>query len=167
MDKDPRPFIVITAIVDTAARAAAVTLQHGDAFERAQKAVAGKDIAGIDIVELTVQPLAFRALRDTGGQPSDAVAVYDLFPLASHLDVPTRKLAGQFLAAEVLWALEEQGALGGIPLNVRLDIPRGWDKGPDEVHKKLMESGALDLTDAAIEDFKAIKGSWDSLATAS
>lgn len=166
MDKDTRPFIVITAIVDTSARAAAVTMQHGDAYERAQKATAGKDVAGIDIVELTVQPLAFRALRDTGGRPSDAVAVYDLFPLAAHLDQPTRRLAGQFLAAEVLWALEEQGALGGVPLNVRLDVPRGWDKGPDEVHKKLMESGALDLTDAAIEDFKNIKGVWDAAPTA-
>lgn len=166
MDQDPRPFIVITAIVDTAARAAAVTMQHGDAYERAQKAAAGKDVAGIDIVELPVQPLAFRALRDQGGRASDAVAVYDVFPLAAHLDAPTRKLAGQFLAAEVLWALEEAGALGGVPLNVRLDVPRGWDKGPDEVHKKLMESGALDLTDAAIEDFKTIKGNWDALVAA-
>lgn len=160
MDQDPRPFIVLTALVDASARAAGVTLSHADAFERAQKAAGGRDIAGLDLVELVVQPRAFQALREQS-QRGDAVAAYDLFPLAARLDGPTRKVAGQFLAAEVLWALEEQGILAGVPLNLRLDVPRGWEKSPKDVHEKLLAAGALDLTEAAIDDFKAIKAAWD------
>lgn len=162
--RDPRPFIVLTALVDSNARAAAVTMSHGDAFERALGATKGMEIAGLDIVELPVQPRAFMALRDraaSGG--GDLVAVYDLFPLAAHLDPATRKVAGQFLAAEILWALEEQGTLAGVPLNLRLDVPRSWgDRSPKAVHEKLLESGALDLSDKAIDDFKTIKGTWDA-----
>lgn len=162
MDRDPRPFIVLTALVDSSARAAAVTMSHGDAYEKALAATSGKAIAGLDIVEIAVQPRAFHALRDHAQKAGDAVAVYDLFPLASHLDASTRKVAGQFLAAEILWALEEQGTLAGVPLNLRLDVPRAWgDRSPKAVHEKLMESGALDLTEQAIDDFKQIKTSWD------
>jgi hypothetical protein len=32
------------------------------------------------------------------------------------------------------------------------------------VHEKLMEGGALDLTEAAIEDFRSIKSRWDEPA---
>lgn len=159
---DPRPFIVLTAIFDSNARVAAITLSHADAWERAQKALEGKDIAGLDIVELPVPPRAFAALREKTQQPADTVAVYDVFPLAAHLGRTTRKVAGQFLAAELLWALEEQGILAGIPLNLRLDVPRSWgDRSPKAVHEKLVEAGALDLTEGAIDDFRAIKGRWD------
>lgn len=162
MERDTRPFIVLTALVDSNARAAAVTMSHGDAYERAQAATKDRAIAGLDIVEIQVQPRAFLALREHAQKSGDAVAVYDLFPLAAHLDGATRKVAGQFLAAEILWALEEQGTLAGVPLNLRLDVPRAWgDRSPKAVHEKLMESGALDLTEQAIDDFKAIKGSWD------
>jgi len=160
--EDPRPFIVLTAIHDANARVAAITLSHADAWERAQKAIGGKAIAGLDLVELSVPPRAFTALREKLQRSADTVAVYDLFPLAAHLGRTTRKVAGQFLAAEILWALEEQGILAGIPLNIRLDVPRSWgDRSPKAVHEKLMEGGALDLTEGAIEDFRAIKGSWD------
>lgn len=160
--EDPRPYIVVTAILDSNARVASVTLSHADAWERAQKAMVGKEIAGIDIVELPVPPRAFTALREHTQRSPETVAVYDLFPLAAHLDRATRKVAGQFLGAEVLWALEEQGTLSGIPLNLRLDVPRTWgDRSPKAVHEKLMEAGALDLTERAIDDFKAIKGQWD------
>jgi hypothetical protein len=161
-ERDTRPFIVLTALVDSNARAAAVTMSHGDAYERAQEATKDRAIAGLDIVEIQVQPRAFLALREHAQKSGDAVAVYDLFPLAAHLDAATRRVAGQFLAAEILWALEEQGTLAGVPLNLRLDVPRAWgDRSPKAVHEKLMESGALDLTEQAIDDFKAIKGSWD------
>jgi hypothetical protein len=155
-------FIVVTAILDQNARPAALTLSHGDALERAVKATAGRAIAGLDIVELPIPPKAFQTLRDSAGRAPDTVAVYDVFPLAPHLDGPTRRVAGQFLAAEVLWALEEQGQLKAGALNLRLDVPSGWDKAPRAVHEKLVEAGALDLSEAAIEDFKAIKAAWDA-----
>lgn len=162
MERDPRPFIVLTALVDSNARAAAVTMSHGDAYEKALVATKGMEVAGLDIVEIQVQPRAFLALRDHAQKSGESVAVYDLFPLASHLDQPTRRVAGQFLAAEILWALEEQGTLAGVPLNLRLDVPRSWgDRSPKAVHEKLLESGALDLTEKAIDDFKTIKSAWD------
>ena len=42
---------------------------------------------------------------------ADTVTVYDLFPLSALLDPRYRTVAGQFLAAEALWTLEEQGML--------------------------------------------------------
>lgn len=165
--RDMRPFIVLTAIHDTNARAAAVTLSHADAWERAQKALAGQDVAGLDLVELPVPPKAFFALKQStapaaGAQPHETAAVYDLFPLAAHLDGATRKVAGQFLAAEVLWKLEEAGILEGVPLNLRLDVPKDWDRAPTSVHQKLVEQGALDLSDGAIDTFLAIKTAWST-----
>lgn len=155
-------FIVVTAILDQTARPAALTLSHGDALERAVNATANRGIAGLDIVELPIPPKAFAALREHAGRPADTVAVYDVFPLTPHLDAPTRRVAGQFLAAEILWALEEHGHLKGVPLNLKLDIPAGWDKAPKAIHEKLVEAGALDLSEKAIEDFKAIKAAWDA-----
>lgn len=162
--KDPRPYLVVTAILDGTARSAPVTMSHADAMERAEKAAVGRDIAGLDIVELAVAPKAFSALRETAGRAADAVAVYDVFPLAAHLDAPTRRIAGQFLAAEILWALEEQGHLSGVPLNLKLDVPSGWDRTPQGVHEQLVAAGALDLGEGAIDDFKSIKGAWDAAA---
>jgi hypothetical protein len=168
-ERDTRPFIVLTAIHDTNARAASITLSHADAWERAQKALAGREVAGLDLVELPVPPKAFFALKQStapaagehrGGH--EIAAVYDLFPLAAHLDGATRKVAGQFLAAEVLWTLEEQGILEGVPLNLRLDVPKDWDRAPKAVHEKLVEEGALDLTDGAIETFREIKTAWSA-----
>ncbi|MEZ4253552.1 MAG: hypothetical protein R3B99_35530 [Polyangiales bacterium] len=64
-----------------------------------------------------------------------------------------------------MWTLEEhKNLLGGVPLDVRLDLPRGWDKDPKAVHAKLVEAGALDLTADAIETFKTVKTAWDASA---
>jgi hypothetical protein len=161
---DPRPFLVVTAIVDQAARPAAVTCSHGDALQRAQRAVGERAVAGLDVVELPIAHPTFTALRDHFGRPKDTVAVYDLFPLAAHLDPAHRRTAAQFLAADVLWALDAQGQLGGIPLNVRLEVPSGWDRELKAVHERLMAVGALDLSPEAIETFKAVKAAWEALA---
>lgn len=155
-------FIVVTAILDQTARPAALTLSHGDALERAVNATTKRNIAGLDIVELAIPPKAFAALREHVGRDAETVALYDVFPLASHLDPATRGVAGQFLAAEILWALEEAGHLKSVPLNLKLDVPPGWDRTPKSVHEKLVEAGALDLSEGAIDDFKAIKEAWDA-----
>jgi hypothetical protein len=67
------------------------------------------EIEGIDLVELPIQPAAFAALRKHVGAKDSAVTVYDLFPLSTKLKEAFRKIAGQFLAAEALWMLEEAG----------------------------------------------------------
>jgi hypothetical protein len=161
-DRNELPFIVVTAILDGSARPAAVTFSHGDAMERAIDATAGQDIAGMDIVELPIPPPAFTALREHAAKPADAVAVYDVFPLAAALSPEVRTVAAQFLAAEALWALEEQGALKGVPLNLKLDLPDAWDRAPKAVHERLVAAGALDLSPQAIETFKNVKGRWDA-----
>ncbi|MBZ0116372.1 MAG: hypothetical protein K8H88_05250, partial [Sandaracinaceae bacterium] len=140
----------------------AITISHGDAMERAYRAVGANDVAGVDIVELAVPPPAFAALRDHAARSPGTVAVYDVFPLAAALAPEVRQVAGQFLAAEILWALEEQGLLKGVPLNIKLDIPPGWDRAPGAVHEKLVGAGALELSAKAIDTFKTIKASWDA-----
>ncbi len=120
----------------------------------------------MDLVDLSVAAPAFAALRKALKLPKGTVALYDLFPLASHLTPEVRKVAGQFLAAEAVWTLEEQGLLGGVPLNVRLDLPKGWDKDPKAVHGKLVEAQALNLAASAIETFKTVKSAWDAAAHA-
>jgi hypothetical protein len=158
------PYLVVTALLDSGARPAQLTRSHGDAMERAYVASMGRATAGLDLVELQVSAPAFDAMRKALGLAPSTVALYDLFPLASHLDPAVRKVAGQFLAAEAVWTLEEQGLLGGVALNVRLDLPRGWEKDPKAVHAKLVEAGALDLGPGAIETFKVVKQAWDSSA---
>lgn len=162
--RDPRPFLVVTALLDSGARPAAVTRSHGDAMERAFAAAGAESTAGMDLVELPIGPAPFGALRKALSLGEEVVGLYDVFPLAAHLDEAVRKVAGQFLAAEAVWALEEQGQLGGVPLNVRLDLPTGWDRDPKKVHEKLVGAGALDLSADAIETFKRIKGAWDQSA---
>ncbi|MEC7519438.1 MAG: hypothetical protein VYE22_06195 [Myxococcota bacterium] len=156
------PFIVVTAILDGSARPAQITISHGDAMEKAFDATTDKDIAGLDIVELPVAPPAFEALRQMTGRSKDAVAVYDVFPLSPTLDGSVRTVAGQFLAAEALWTLEEQGHLKGVPLNLKLDVPPGWERDPKAIHEKLVGAGALELSPKAIETFKSIKSAWDA-----
>lgn len=157
-----KPYIVVTALLNSGARPAPITLSHGDAMDRAFSASDAHDLAGLDIVELPVAPKPFSALRKALELADGTVALYDVFPLASHLEPEVRKVAAQFLAAEALWTLEEQGQLGGVPLNVRLDLPKGWDKDPKAIHARLMEAGALDLSTQAVEVFKAIKTTWDA-----
>lgn len=160
-DSDSPPFLVLTVLLDGSARPAAITRSHGDALERAIKASAGQTIAGMDLVELPIAKPAFDALKRHLRIAPDAIGLYDVFPLASHLEPAVRKVAGQFLAAEALWTLEEQGQLGGVPLNVQLDLPKGWDRDPRAVHARLMSAGALELSPRGIETFKAVKSAWD------
>jgi hypothetical protein len=155
------PFLILTAICDASARPAAITRGHGDALERAYTAATGASIGGIDLVELPIAPAAFAALRKHLATGDDRVTVYDLFPLSSALDARYRAVAGQFLAAEALWALEEQGLLSGVPFSVQFDVPRGWDKEPRKLHERLVAEKALDLSPEAIETFKRVKTAWD------
>ena len=160
--RDPRPYVVITVLLDASARPAAISRSHGDAYERSLNASQGHDLAGLELVELPIAAPVFQALRQPLAIPGDAVGLYDLFPLASHLKPEFRKIAGQFLAAEALWTMEEQGLLGGVPVNVKLDVPKGWKTDPKDIHQHLVAEGALDLSEAGIETYKAIKTAWDS-----
>jgi hypothetical protein len=156
-----RPFLILTAICDASARPAAITRGHGDAMERAYVAAQGCDTDGLDLVELPIAPAAFAALRKHLQIGDDRVTVYDLFPLSSQLDPRYRPVAGQFLAAEALWALEEQGLLHGVPFSVQFELPRGWDKDPKKLHERLIAEKALELSATAIETFKRVKTAWD------
>jgi hypothetical protein len=73
-----------------------------------------------------------------------------------------RNVAGQFLAAEALWTLEEQGMLSGVPFSIKFDAPRDWDVAPEKLHERLVAAGALELSPQAIETFKTIKTAWDA-----
>jgi hypothetical protein len=149
------PFLILTAICDASARPAAITVGHGDAMERAYVAADGLDTVGIDLVERRFLQL-----------PAEQVTAYDLFPLSGRLAPQYRGIAGQFLAAEALWALEEQGMLSGVPFSVQFDVPRGWDKDPKKIHERLVAENALDLDADAIETFKRIKTAWEASAPA-
>ncbi len=161
-DRDPRPYLVITVLLDSSARPAEISRSHGDAYERSLNASQGQEIAGLELVELPIAAPVFKALRRPLAVPGEAVGLYDVFPLASHLKPEFRKIAGQFLAAEALWTMEEQGLLGGVPVNVKLEVPNGWQSNPKDIHQHLIGEGALDLTESGIETYKAIKTAWDA-----
>jgi hypothetical protein len=133
-------------------------------MERALSAAAGQDTEGVDLVELPIAPAAFAALRKHLGFNDGTVTVYDLFPLSSKLQERYRKIAGQFLAAEALWTLEEQGLLSGVPFTVNFELPRGWDKDPKKLHARLVEEHALELGERAVQTFKDIKTAWNASA---
>jgi hypothetical protein len=161
---DPGPFVVVTCIVDAGARPAAVTRAHGQALERAIGASAQKPISGLDIVELPISSDAHAALRKHLGLSEEQVGVYDVFPLSPKLGAEVRKSAAQFLAAEQLWTLDAQGVFGPNALSVKLDLPKGWDRDPKAVHQKLVEAGALELSEADIATFNTIRNAWQSAA---
>ena len=73
-----------------------------------------------------------------------------------------RKAAAQFLAAESLWTLDGQGVFANTNLSVKLDLPRGWAKDPQAIHQKLVEAGALELSEADVETYRAIKESFSA-----
>ena len=158
------PFLILTAICDASARPAAITCGHGDAMERALNAAKDFQIEGLDLVELHLAPAAFNALCKHLQVSDGTVTVYDLFPLSSCLDPKYRTVAGQFLAAEALWTLEEQGLLQGVPFSIKFDLPSGWDKDPKKLHARLIEAGALNLDEDAIKTFKSVKVVWDTLS---
>src|SRR5262249_2616945 len=147
--KETGPFIVITSVLAADARPASVTRSHGEAFERALLATRGQAIENLDLVELTIEPAAHAALRKHLGLPEEQAGVYDVFPLAPTLEPNVRRAAAQFLAAETLWTLDAQGVFGKDALSVKLDLPHGWDKDPQAIHQKLIEAGALELSEQA------------------
>jgi len=51
-----------------------------------------------------------------------------------------------------------------VPLNLKLDVPKGWERDPKAIHEKLVGAGALELSPKAIETFKSIKSAWDETA---
>ncbi len=48
------------------------------------------------------------------------------------------------------------------PVNVKLEVPKGWQSDPKQIHQHLVGEGALDLTESGIETYKAIKTAWDA-----
>lgn len=156
------PFLVVTVLQDASARPAAITRSLGDAVERAMIASAGKSIAGVEVAELSIHPKAFAGLRRKLNLPEEQVAIYDVFPMGGSVPTELRRIAGQFLAAEALWALEEQGMLDGVPPSEKLDLPDGWSKDPKEIRQKLVDAGAHNLSDNAINTYREIKSTWDS-----
>lgn len=166
MSDSDHPFITVTAVCDASARPAAVTLGHGDAMQRAMEAVAAHQTGGLDLVELPIAPGAFAALRTHLQLGDGAVTAYDIFPLSMALPPQYRPIAGQFLAAELLWTLEEQGMLKGVPFTIQFDVPKGWDKDPKALHARLLQEKALDLSPASISIFKKVKRAWDESALA-
>jgi hypothetical protein len=151
------PFIVLTAVLDAEARPASITRSHGQAFERALVATQGQQIANIELIELVIDKASHAALRKHLKLPHDQAGVYDVFPLNPNLPPQVRKAAAQFLAAESLWTLDGQGVFAHTNLSVKLDLPKGWAKDPQAIHQKLVEAGALELSEADVETYRAIK----------
>jgi len=157
------PFVVLSAIQDGSAKAADLTRQHAEAYEHAIEAIKGKAIAGLDLAELAVAPQSFAALRKQLRLPDDIVAVYDLFGVSDKVNANLRKVAGQYLAAQILWTLDKQNLLASVPLSLKLDLPKGWPTSPDAVGSKLKDAGVLGLSEQSADVFKSIKDDWDSL----
>lgn len=155
------PRLVLTAIHDLNARAAALTESHGTTIARLIAASKGKAHGGFEIVELPVPPAIFQAARKALGRGKDVIALYDLFPTPAKLDPDTRKVAARFLAAETLWSLAEEGKLGDSALDVRIPTPRGWDRDPRAIQEKLVQAGALDLSEDDVAAFQAIRSAFD------
>lgn len=131
-------------------------------MERALLATSGHQTLGLDLVELPIAPGAFAALRRHLQLPGEIVTAYDIFPLSGALNPAYHAVAGQFLAAEALWTLEEQGMLSGVPFTIQFDVPTGWDKDPKKLHERLVAEQALALDTPAVETFKAIKDAWEN-----
>jgi hypothetical protein len=161
-ENDASPILLLTSVLDSSARPASVTRSHGDAMERIYRAAQGVHAGRIELVELPIPHKTFALLRAHLGRPESTVAIYDIFPVSSKLDDSLLKVAGQFLAAEAIWLLEGQGQLGSSVLDVRVDVPAGWDKAPQAVQTRLVEAGALDLGASAVEAYKAVKAAWDA-----
>ena len=161
------PFLMVTVLADASAGTAAITRSLGDAIERAYQAAEGHSIAGVDVSELSIAHKAFTHLRSTLEMPPTTVALYDVFPLAPSIGETTRKAAGQLLAAEALWTLQEQGLLGGVPPSEKLDLPAGWDKDPKSIRERLVKEGAHALSAESVAVFDQIKERWNALGTAS
>lgn len=161
-ENDSPPILILTSVHDASARPASLTRSHGDAMERLYLAAKGAAVGRIRLVELPIPHRTFALLRTHLGHPESTVAIYDVFPVSAKLDESLIQIAGQFLAAEAIWLLEGQGQLGSSVLDVRVDVPAGWEKSPQSVQKRLVEAGALDLGASAALAFKTVKAAWDA-----
>lgn len=161
-ENDAPPHLLLTSVLDASARPASLTRSHGDAMERIYLAAQGIPVGRIELVELPIPHKTFTLLRAHLGRPESTVALYDVFPVSPKLDASLLRIAGQFLAAEAIWLLEGQGQIGSSVLDVRVDVPAGWDKAPQAIQKRLVEAGALDLGPAAVDAFKRVKAAWDA-----
>ncbi|MBW2215569.1 MAG: hypothetical protein JRF48_14395 [Deltaproteobacteria bacterium] len=74
-EQDPRPYLVITVLLDSSARPAEISRSHGDAYERSLNASQGQQIAGVELVELPIAAPVFKALRQPLAVPADAVGL--------------------------------------------------------------------------------------------
>lgn len=157
-----KPVLVITAIASSGMRAADATMAHAKKLELVRELANGEPVSSVDFVELQISPAPFGALKNSLGVSSDTAALYDLLPLPDHLSPGVRRAAAQFVAAEKLWAFEGQGMLNGIPLNVRLDLPEGWDRTPKAIHDRLLAEGALNLSEKAVGVFNALQEKWNN-----
>jgi len=155
------PRLVLTAIHDLNTRPASLTESHGRTMAKLIAAAKGKPHGGFEVVELAVPPAVFIAARKALGRGKDVVAIYDLFPTPVKLTPEIRHIAARFLAAEALWTLAEEGKLGDAALDVRIPTPRGWDRDPRAIQQKLLEAGALDLSDEDIAAFQSVRSAFD------
>lgn len=155
------PRLVLTAIHDASTRPAALTESHGAAMQKLIVAAKGKPNAGFEVVELGVPGLVFHAAKKALGRPSKTVALYDLFPLPAKVDATIRQIAARFLAAETLWTMAEEGKLGELALDVRIPVPRGWNPDPRAIQEKLVQAGALDLSDDDVATFQAVRAAFE------
>lgn len=154
--------LLLSAVHDASARPASLTRTHGDAMERLYRALGSIKASRVELIELPIPHRTFTLLRSHLGIDPDTVAIYDIFPVSSRLDPSLYKLTGQFLAAEAIWTLEGQGQLGSAVLDVRVEVPEGWDRTPQELQKRLLQAGALEIDPNAIEAFKTLKAAWDA-----
>ncbi|QQR88639.1 MAG: hypothetical protein IPJ88_10325 [Myxococcales bacterium] len=155
------PVILLTAIHHATAKAAELTQQHAKAYERATMALDGQHTGGIDLVELPIAPSAFEAMRKSMRLDDDTVALYDIFAISSKSKSSLRSIAGQYLAAQILWSLEAQGLLSGVPVSVKFDLPHGWEQDKDKIKSRLEKHGAFALDEKEAGTFKTIKANWD------
>ncbi len=156
------PYLLLTAIHNGSARLAALTRSHADAMERALGAVGSFSISGLDLIELPLPPQAFDALRLCFNEAAHTVGLYDLFALPPTTAPKVRLVAGQFLAAEMLWKLESSGMLKGAPLTITFTLPKKWDRDPMKIRQRLIDEGALEISDSAAATYKQIKAAWDA-----
>ena len=159
-ESDRSFWILLTAVMSAPARPAAVTRSHADALEQLYNLLQDAPHAGIELVELTIAPQSFNALRTFLQKPAHQVAIYDVFAIPASVSPQVRKISAQYLAADSLLQLEAQGVLGGTPLSLHLNIPKDWDVGLPKIKERLAAQGALALQDSPNAPIHRLREEW-------
>ncbi len=154
------PWIVVSALLESGAKVSAITLSHGDAMERGVAALGAEPVAGLEMVELTLDKPAFSSLRRAILLPPTTVGVHDLFAVSGTATVDQRKAAAFYLAQTSVQTLQAQGMLGSSPAQLQMTLPGGWKRS--SLEQRVKESGVLDLTPGESAVFRTIKDRWDS-----